>query len=321
MVQPGSVMSKVIIHETNKEYLELLKRFCEANQLVGLRDTSSEVIFDVLDKNIELGAVFIGEEIEAVGIALSIRIHELRHDLPIFLRRQTNTLDDLSEDARKAITGAYTPYEFDEFKKLIDDCIFNTHYPTTLVEGIRTITETGISSLVGDCSIECDHPYLVKDRLIYGEIFSLIPIESSWCRGYMMLQIKESDLTRLVGLKSSAEDLSKPSSKAALINAWFSEFTNMVWGSFRSRFCASDTYEAATIQLPIITNHVERYINFGSEQPHLVFGYQVSSPSLPGGTVTLYQKLIFSLSWNPEDMIDNDKLIEQKVEAGDLEFF
>ena len=34
-------------------------------------------------------------------------------------------------------------------------------------------------------------PYIVRDRIIFGEVFSLIPLESSWCRGYMMLQTEE----------------------------------------------------------------------------------------------------------------------------------
>jgi hypothetical protein len=40
-------------------------------------------------------------------------------------------------------------------------------------------------------------PTIVRDRLIYGEVYSLIPLEAAWCRGYMMLQIEERSLRRL----------------------------------------------------------------------------------------------------------------------------
>ena len=39
--------------------------------------------------------------------------------------------------------------------------------------------------------VRSESPYVVHDRIIFGEVSTLIPIESSWCRGYMMLQTEE----------------------------------------------------------------------------------------------------------------------------------
>ena len=38
----------------------------------------------------------------------------------------------------------------------------------------------------------------MRDRIIFGEVFSLIPLESTWCRGYMMMQAEEQPILDLL---------------------------------------------------------------------------------------------------------------------------
>ena len=73
------------------------------------------------------------------------------------------------------------------------------------------------------------------------------------------------------------------------------------------------------VQVPLIVNHKQRYISFGSDNPQLCFLYTLTDDS--GATIRIYQRFVFNLAWSPEDFreIVNDPAA--LVEAGELEFF
>jgi hypothetical protein len=60
-------------------------------------------------------------------------------------------------------------------------------------------------------------------------VFSLIPLESSWCRGYMMLQTEEEPI---LGMLNS--DPLFPESNFRDVNALLGEITNLIWGHSRT---------------------------------------------------------------------------------------
>src|SRR6202040_1595107 len=107
----------------------------------------------------------------------------------IIVRRETQpTLSGLPAGAEKVFCAAYVASDMDALRKVIDEYIFCLMYPNALLRGIAEITTAVLSSQLKAFKISFDTPYLVRDRVIFGELFSLMPLESAWCRGYMMLQ-------------------------------------------------------------------------------------------------------------------------------------
>jgi len=158
-------------------------------------------------------------------------------------------------------------------------------------------------------------PYIVRDRVIFGELFSLIQLESPWCRGYMMLQTEEEPLLELIGRDGAPGTVSSFRS----VNDLLSEITNLVWGSFKNRFIGnSDRSSASRIEVPIIVNHKHRYVSFGTEKPQLCFRFTLSD-EITGRSTKLYERFIFNLNWSPDNFQEIPKDVEDLVDAGELE--
>jgi hypothetical protein len=153
-------------------------------------------------------------------------------------------------------------------------------------------------------------PTIVRDRLIYGEVYSLIPLEAAWCRGYMMLQIEERSLRRLqmppagrhgprcsIGLDSRHQqcvlgdhqpDLGRLQETAS------SPLTTPALGKDDSGASSSSTTRSAT-------SHSAR------EDPQLCFPLpHLGQPALQHGEpIELHQRFVFNLSWSPELFREN----------------
>ena len=121
MSDETTIVSKVLVHECNDDALAFLKSICTNHNLVGLKvstgdnsigikDASNE-IDDVLKSNVDLGAIFLAEDIDQNGISgidLCVNIRKARPELPIYLRRRNATSDeDLPEEVNHAVTGCY----------------------------------------------------------------------------------------------------------------------------------------------------------------------------------------------------------------------
>ena len=335
MTEETKIVSKVLVHECNPDALELLKKMCTDNNLVGLKvstgdntvglkDASNE-IDDVLDSNVDLGAVFLSEAPDQNGVSgkdLCDKIRRSRPELPIFLRRDSgDSMDDLSPSVQDAIAGCYKSGDEGKLNKLINDYICSMYYPIELAQGIEQISEDAFSNLISNTNIRCDLPYLVKDQIIYGELFSLIPLESSWCRGYMMLQTTENEVMELIRSGRTHIRSDRPDGKDC--NNILNEVTNMIWGGIKSRYFSSDDSpsDAHRTQVPIIVNHSQKHISFGSTEPQLCFKYTLHEPDRPYPDVVIYQRLIFNLNWDPDKFAESDKAVEDFVESGELEFF
>jgi hypothetical protein len=318
------LVSKVLVLDSSDACRDSLKLFCDANGLVGLKVQDGHVM-SVLKSNVDLGGIFLSEAYFGSvdgGIALAREIHRIRPELPIFLRwEEANRWEQLSERDRKLFNAAYLIGEVDGLRDVIDHCIFSLLYPNVLVRGIAELTRSALESQFKDMHIDVETPYLVRDRLIFGEIFTLIPLESSWCRGYMMLQAEEESLLQLVEAERTHINVDGVGDFRNLNNL-LGEITNLIWGAFKNRYVSHTENKAPLSQVPIVINHQHRYISFGSEDAQLCFKYTLTDKNSDEAlSLTIYQRFIFNLSWSPDDFEENQASVESLFDSGELEIF
>ncbi len=325
MADSDSIVSHVLVYDVSDYALDRLKQFCSNNSLVGLRAQSSNME-EVLGSHIHLGAVFLSEEPDETGmsgIEIAISIHKLRPELPIFLRRNdVSHVNDLPKELQSIFAGAYQNETFDTLKEMVDRYLFSLHYPEELVSGIKALSLDVLKASFKDMEVFCDTPYIIKDKIIYGELFSLMPIESNWCRGYMMIQTEERSM--MDAIRAGKTQLRPLDPDFREVNTLLSEISNMAWGGFKSRYITDNDNEeklSHRIQVPIIINHSHKYVSFGSNEPQLCYRYTLIDPHGQVSPVSLYQKFVFSLSWSPEKFKESQQEVDDLVSSGSLEFF
>ncbi|APW42481.1 chemotaxis protein CheX [Rhodoferax saidenbachensis] len=323
MEEKAALVSKVLVLDDNKQCLVKIKNFCEANSLVGVK-AQPHTVQSVLNSNIDLGCVFLAEDFDGspgAGLELGRMVHAMRPDLPIFLRRESNNLSGLEDKDQKVFFRAFSIDEMDALACAIQDCIFSLSYPSKLIRGIAEMSKIAIDSQFKGLVSEIETPYTVRDRLIFGEIYTLIPIEGSWCRGYMMLQVAEEPLMKLV--RSNRTPVAPQDiGDFRNLNSLLGEITNLIWGSFKNRYIATDTNSNYVGQVPIVINHSHRYISFGSENPQLCFKYTLVDQENAGlQHLTIYQRFVFNLNWSPEDYSENEVSVHEFIDSGELELF
>lgn len=319
-VMTEKLVSKVLVLDDSREHSQAIKDFCEANDLVALKVHKNRLM-SVLQSNIDLGAILYSEsygDSPEENTEIALNIHAIRPELPIILRReQTATLDDIPEKMRLAICAVYVTSDMPGLRKVIDEYIFSLEYPNALVRGISEITETVLAGQFKELIISLDTPYIVRDRVIFGEVFSLIPLESSWCRGYMMLQTEEEPILDILDRYSPSD----PGANFRTVNSLLGEITNLIWGSFKNRYVGDASVSTGShIQVPLVVNHKHKYISFGTENPQLCFLYTLTDEG-SGRKVKLYQRFIFNLNWSPEDFKEVSHEVEALVDSGELELF
>lgn len=310
-----AITSKILVLDKDADCYGTIKAFCERNNLVGLK-VQEEHVMSVLRSNVDLGGIMLSESCAGLGEAgrgLARRIHEVRPELPIFLRRRREAAadDEISPRERMLFDAVYRIDEIDSLGAAVAASIFSQHYPNALVRGIAEISRMVLEKQFPGMNVDMERPYLVRDRIIFGEVFTLIPLESNWCRGYMMLQAEQRALQAL--MPNESEDFRD-------LNNTLGEITNLIWGWFKNRFINQTQLVQQLSQVPIIINHPHRYISFGSEDAQLCFKYVLADKDgdVP---VVLQQRFIFNLSWSPEDFTENQASVEDLFESGELELF
>lgn len=321
-MQQETIASRVLVHDLDQNVLNTLRGFCDANNLIGLK-VQHDSLLDVLKTNIDLGAVFLSEEPDETGvrgIELAEHIHQLRAELPIFLRVNAKE-SQVNFDKSYLLAGTYQINEMQELKELIEKYLFSRTYPSQLVRGIMGLTAEAYAAAFHDFEIVCGKPFLVKDKIAHGELLSLMPIESSWCRGYMMLQCDEANILNVIAHNRTLIKSKDPNFRD--VNAILAELSNMTWGRFRSRFISNDLLNDTQhrIHVPIIVNHGRKYITFGSNEPHLSFCYTLVDRNNIISPFVLKQQFVFSLSWVPEKFDENQKKLDAMIKEGELELF
>ena len=328
MAQPTpsehEVLSKVIVVEHDAQSLAAMKACFEECKLGGYR-ASPESAPAVLGANIDLGAIFLSE-VDGNGhdcFALVHALHMARPDLPVFMRMAPgHGVEDLPEAVSKALAGVYATGDYGRAKELIETYLFSRHYPNEFVSEIKGMTLAALRASFKGMQVEVEQPYIVKDKLIYGELFSLIPLESNWCRGYMMLQSEEEKILDIIRAKKTTVNTPEPTFRH--VNAVLGELSNMVWGSFKNRYglkSLQDGLGQVRVEIPIIVNHMRKYISFGSDDAQLCFKFTVTDPDGKLDSSVLYQKFIFSLDWAPEKYDESNQNVNELVSSGELELF
>ncbi|WP_153109114.1 chemotaxis protein CheX [Propionivibrio limicola] len=312
-------VSKVLVLDDHPECQGAIKQLCDAHHLVGLKVRKNRLMA-VLRSNIDLGAILLAEDYGGSAMAsaeIALQINTVRPELPIILRRTSvPTLDDVPEMLRRVCCAAYTLQDTSPLQRAIDEYIFSVVYPNALVRGISEITQNVLAAQFKTLTPRWHTPYIVRDRIIFGEVFSLIPLESSWCRGYMMLQTEEAAV-----LEALNADRHVPDADFREVNSLLGEITNLIWGAFKNRYIGDVGATCChPIQVPIIVNHRQKYISFGSENPQLCFRYTLTDER-SGAEIKLYQRFVFNLSWSPEDFREIAHDSSELVASGELELF
>ncbi len=307
-------VSKVLVLDESPEHLQSIKTFCDDNGLVALKVRPGSVM-SVLRTNIDLGAILLsevygGSSEEAARIAAEI--HEARPELPVIMRRESSAnLEGLAEPVRRAVCAAYIANDMAALRKVVGERIFCLMYPNALLRGIAEITESVLTSQFSGVRVSVDTPYIVHDRIIFGELFSLMQLESSWCRGYMMLQTEEDPLLVLGG--------HPPGASFRNVNDLLGEITNLVWGAVKNRYLGDPAIMSGS-QVPLLVNHKHKYISFGTSNPQLCFRFTLTDAA-GMHTTTLYARFVFNLSWSPEDFKEIPQAFAGLVESGELQLF
>jgi hypothetical protein len=313
-------VSKVLVLEDCPAHVEVIRNFCDENNLIGVKVAKSRVA-SALRRNFDLGAIFLGESYGGSideSAAIARKIHAARPELPIIMRRKADAPGvEVPAGLEAEVCGAYVASDMTSLRKVIDEYIFNRDYPNALVRGIAELTGSVLGSMFSEMEVVVDAPCIVRDRIIFGEVFSLIPLESTWCRGYMMIQAEEEPIIDLLNRRETCEG----AADFRDLNSLLGELTNMIWGAFKNRYVGdADALSHNQVQVPLLINHKQKYISFGSETPHLCFTYRLKDEA-SGRTVKLHQRFAFSLSWSPEDFQEFEQTAVDTVGAGELDLF
>jgi hypothetical protein len=239
--------------------------------------------------------------------------------LPIVLRRAAR--DDgeeaLPEALRRVPRASWYENEPDTLHEALDAHVFSHDYPDPLVDGITDMTFGRLRGLFPGLEVNWDAPSVVRDRIIFGEVLTLIPIETAWCRGWLLMQTEEMPLIELLPPRAGRDE----ASDFRDVNGVLGELTNLVWGAFRNRYLgnASNPDEAgagrAQVQVPLLINHRRRYLSFGSDNPQLCIKYRLTCPTT-GREVVIDQRFVFSLGWSREGF---DETAAQAAAAAEVE--
>lgn len=323
------LVSKVLIFEESPEASLQLKAFCSENGLIALKQTTHSSMH-MLEHNIDLGAVLISEHYsnpaEQIhnGLELAQLIHRLRRELPIFIRRADKPhLDDLPAAKAAGVAGAFDINQPESLSVLLDQYLADTEYPISLIRRIEEVTHASLAALFKDVEISNELPYLVKDKLTYGDILSLLPVEAPWFSGYMMVQSEEQPMLALIRDGRTAIDGSAVDFRDVM--GMLSEITNLAWGGLRTRLLAlhpATVDDRTRISVPITVNQYKEFISFGTDRSQLCFKYTLTDRQNKLPPATLYQKFIFNIRWSPEAYLEADENnTEDLVESGCLELF
>ncbi len=325
-MQPGTPtmndkpVSKLLVLDDSPAHIGRIKQFCDVNNLVALKPRRGAVM-SILRTNIDLGGILYSETYggsleESARIAAEI--HSARPELPIIVRRETQpTLSGLPAGSQQVFCAAYVASDMDALRKVIDEYIFCLIYPNALLRGISEITTAVLSSQFKAFKVSLETPYIVRDRLIFGELFSLMPLESVWCRGYMMLQTEEDPFLELL----AREAVPEAATAFRKANDLLGEITNLIWGAFKNRYIGDGKATAGRqVQVPLLVNHKHKYISFGTENPQLCFRYTLTDEGA-GRSLRLYQRFAFNLEWSPDDFTEISHDVAGLVESGEMELF
>lgn len=261
----------------------------------------------------------------ATAEAIAAQLKALRPELPVILQQRSPGEPCDLPAALSQLRGTCVANDLDGLGSMLDRHVFGVAFPDALVSGIVEITTARLASLFPSLNVSAGAPSIVRDRIIFGEVFSLIPLEGSWCRGYMLMQVEEEPLMAALGNGAAHGDAphDAPNDGPAdfrEINSVLGELTNLVWGAFKNRFLSGPVAGTqALVQVPLLINHRHRYISFGSDNPQLCFRYRLSAAGT-NRDVVIDQRFVFSLNWSPEHFDDSGESADPAA-YGEIDLF
>jgi hypothetical protein len=324
-------VSKVLLLESDTARAEALAQFCAARDLMGV-PVRRDALAAALQTHYDLGGVLLGDDFggspeAAAAVAVALEIE--RPELPVLLRRDAGAAADLPEALRRVPRASWFESDPQTLRAALDEHVFSNEYPDPLVDGITDMTFGRLRGLFPDLEVNWDTPSIVRDRIIFGEVLTLIPIETAWCRGWLLMQTEEMPLIELLPPRAGRTRFDEASDFRD-VNGVLGELTNLVWGAFRNRYLgnprATDAagWGRAQVQVPLLINHRRHYMSFGSDNPQLCIKYRLTCPKT-GREVTIDQRFVFSLGWSREGF---DETAAQAAAAageeqasGELELF
>jgi hypothetical protein len=321
MTDTTHLEAKVLLLDHDPVQCKTLTDFCTSIGLLALLRTAHDAIAS-LEQNKDLAGVLLAEDMPcdgADGLALAQAIHKLRPELPIFLRRTTSRA--LTALEQQAVGHQWISGDIEALRTSVERHIFSLRYPTALVDGMVDLTTSALRSMFPNALVQAESPYVVHDRIIHGEVSTLIAIESTWCRGYMMLQTEESALRQGLVQGMSFEGVGGDLNFRE-INNLLGETTNLIWGAFKNRYIPPKAFANQQTQVPIVINHAHKYISFGSPDPQLCIRYQLSEPNRLGThALVIVQRFIFNLHWSPEQFAEFAAAAAEATTTGELDLF
>lgn len=334
MSTTGPLVSKMLVLDACDEQLPSLSRVCGEHNVIGIA-VRNEDLASALAEHTDLGAVLLAGDYGGASAAsetIAAQLEALRPELPVIVQQpDRRAAGDLSA-ALPQLRATCVAGDPDSLRSVLDEHVFGVTFPDALVAGIVEITTARLRSLFPALDVAVEPPSIVRDRIIFGEVFSLIPLEGSWCRGYMLMQAEEEPLVAALGVAPAHERDARDGGPTAggptaggptdfrELNSVLGELTNLVWGAFKNRFLSgAATGTQALVQVPLLINHRHRYISFGSDNPQLCFRYRLAGPGTVRDVV-IDQRFVFSLSWSPENFDDSGEPADSPA-YGEIDLF
>ncbi|WP_321891598.1 chemotaxis protein CheX [Paraburkholderia tropica] len=332
-------VSKVLLLESDSARALALAQPDAGQRLMGV-PVRRDALAAALHTHYDLGGVLLGEDFGGspeAAAAVAVALEVARPELPIVLRRTTD--GELPEALRRVPRASWNEREPQTLQAALDAHVFSQDYPDPLVDGIADMTLGRLRGLFPDREVNWDTPSIVRDRIIFGEVLTLIPIETAWCRGWLLMQTEETPLIDMLppregrGAREEASDFRD-------LNGVLGELTNLVWGAFRNRYLGNarnagagdkavdkagdGDWVRAQVQVPLLINHRRRYLSFGSDNPQLCIKYRLTCPKT-GREAVIDQRFVFSLGWSREGFDETAALAAAAAGpepvSGELELF
>lgn len=321
MMDTSRLKAKVLLLDGDAQQYQEIAGFCVSVGLQALEVSARDMVA-ALAQHKDLAGVLLSEDVQGDGgdgVHLAQAIHRLRPELPIFLRR--TSAHSLDPQAQSAVHCQWRAGDMESLRASVERTIFSLLYPASLVEGIVDLTGAALRSMFPNARLEVEAPYVVHDRIIHGEVSTLIALESTWCRGYMMLQTEEGALRQ-----GMAQGLSFMGAGSDLdfreLNNLLGETTNLIWGAFKNRYIPPQAFTTQQTQVPIVINHAHQYISFGSPDPQLCIRYLLRDlAQADAAPLTIVQRFIFNLHWSPEQFTEFAAAAPEAGNTGELDLF
>lgn len=316
----SSVTSKILICETDPKVENQLKAFCNENSLTPLKVATHAAFETVIESRMDIGGVLTSSNFGGFGkgIHMAELARRIRPELPIFFRYQQGDENHYGFDQLKpSLACLYTLDDLEPLAKAIKTYLFNSWFPDHFVRRVQEISLIVLKNQFRDAIVSHGLPYLVTDSIINSQVMSIIPIECNWCRGFMALHAESMPISQAI--RAGNTYIMAENDDFRGVGHVIGEVTNMIWGALKNEVFSKPCTNPFRSQVPIIISHNHQLISFGTQIPQLCLEFTVR-PNNPEPAVTLFERFVFNLSWEPERFDVSDVEVEL-TEAGDITLF